>query len=115
MNISTRNTNMYEVNIRQYTAEGTFAAFKKHLPMLKEMGVQILWLMPIHPIGILNRKGSLGSYYSIKNYQQVNPEFGDDNDFKELVDAAHALQIKVIIDWVANHTAWDNNWTISNP
>ncbi len=110
-----RNTNMYEVNIRQYTAEGTFAAFKKHLPRLKGMGVQILWLMPIHPIGILNRKGSLGSYYSIKNYQQVNPEFGNENDFKELVEAAHALHMKLVIDWVANHAAWDNNWTFSNP
>lgn len=110
-----RNTNMYEVNIRQFTTDGTFAAFIKHLPRLKDMGVQILWLMPIHPIGIKNRKGNLGSYYSIKNYQQVNPEFGNENDFKELVDAAHALHMKIIIDWVANHAAWDNNWTISNP
>ena len=70
-----RNSNIYEVNIRQYTPEGTFRAFEKHLPRLKEMGVDILWLMPIQPIGVKNRKGSLGSYYSIKDYLAVNPEF----------------------------------------
>lgn len=113
--VSLDRTNIYEVNIRQYTTEGTFAAFQKHLPRLKAMGIEILWFMPIHPIGIKNRKGTLGSYYSIKNFQEVNPEFGDKNDFKILVDVAHALNMKIIIDWVANHAAWDNNWTISNP
>jgi len=106
-----KNATIYEVNVRQYTPEGTFKAFEKHLPKLKAMGVDILWLMPINPIGKLNRKGSLGSYYSVQNYTEVNPEFGNLNDFKHLVKKAHELKMKVIIDWVANHTAWDNVWT----
>ncbi|MCB0515063.1 MAG: alpha-amylase family glycosyl hydrolase [Chitinophagales bacterium] len=102
------NANIYEVNIRQYTPEGTFKAFQQHLPRLKAMGVDILWLMPIHPIGVEKRKGSLGSYYSVKDYRAVNPEYGDMKDFRELVNAAHNLGMYVIIDWVANHTSWDN-------
>ncbi|PLX10995.1 MAG: alpha-amylase [Marinilabiliales bacterium] len=105
-----RNANIYEVNIRQYTEEGTFDAFTKHLPRLKKMGVDILWIMPIHPVGELNRKGSLGSYYAVKDYKAVNPEFGNLEDFKEMVNEAHKLGMKVIIDWVANHSAWDNIW-----
>jgi len=105
-----RNANIYEVNIRQYTPEGTFDAFRAHLPRLKEMGVDILWIMPIHPVGELNRKGTLGSYYAVRDYKAVNPEFGTLQDFNELVDAAHKLGMKVIIDWVANHTSWDNVW-----
>ena len=101
---------IYEVNIRQYTPEGSFKAFEKHLPRLKEMGVDILWLMPIHPIGEKNRKGSLGSYYSVKDYLAVNPEFGSKDDFRSLVAKAHDLGMFVILDWVANHTAWDNVW-----
>jgi len=107
--------NIYEVNIRQYTEEGTFDAFAEHLPRLKEMGVEILWLMPIHPIGEENRKGSLGSYYSIVDFKEVNPGFGTKEDFRELVDEAQSLEMKVIIDWVANHTAWDAGWTETNP
>ncbi len=99
---------LYEVNIRQFTPEGTFAAFEEHLPRLNELGVRILWLMPIHPIGEVERKGSLGSYYSVKDYRAVNPEFGTMDDFKRLVSNAHALGMKVILDWVANHTAHDN-------
>ncbi len=110
-----RNANIYEVNIRQYTPEGTFEAFSKHLPRLKEMGVDILWIMPIHPVSELNRKGSLGSYYAVQDYTAVNPEFGNMNDFKELVDQAHSMGMKVIIDWVANHTGWDNVWTKEHP
>ncbi|HEX7714060.1 MAG TPA: alpha-amylase family glycosyl hydrolase [Bacillota bacterium] len=110
-----RNSNIYEVNIRQYTPEGTFRAFEKHLPRLKEMGVDILWLMPIQPIGMKNRKGSLGSYYSIKDYLAVNPEFGTVEDFKRLVDKIHDLKMRVIIDWVANHTAWDHLWATEHP
>ncbi|NPD45984.1 MULTISPECIES: alpha-amylase family glycosyl hydrolase [unclassified Lentimicrobium] len=110
-----KNANIYEVNIRQYTEEGTFNAFAKELPRLKKMGVDILWIMPIHPIGEKNRKGSLGSYYSIKDYKAVNPEFGDFQDFKNLVDKAHQQGMHVIIDWVANHTAWDHHWMKSNP
>lgn len=110
-----KNANIYEVNIRQYTPEGTFKAFQRHLPRLKKMGIDILWLMPINPIGIKNRKGSLGSYYSVKDYIAVNPEFGTENDFKILVREAHQLGMRVIIDWVANHTAWDNVWIKPHP
>lgn len=105
-----RDANIYEVNIRQYTPEGTFDAFSEHLPRLAEMGVEILWLMPIHPIGVEHRKGGMGSYYSVRDYKDVAPEYGTKEDFRELVDAAHELGMKVIIDWVANHTAWDNVW-----
>jgi cyclomaltodextrinase / maltogenic alpha-amylase / neopullulanase len=109
------NLGTYEVNIRQYTQEGTFEAFEAHLPRLKEMGVGILWLMPIHPIGELNRLGSLGSYYSVKDYLDVNPEFGTMDQFIHLVKEIHDQGMFVIIDWVANHTSWDNNLTIDNP
>ena len=105
-----QNATIYEVNIRQFTPEGTFGAFEKHLPRLKAMGVDILWLMPIHPIGELNRKGSLGSYYAVRDYRGINPEFGTHEDFAHLVDAAHNLGMKVIIDWVANHTSPDALW-----
>lgn len=105
-----KNANIYEVNIRQYTDEGTIKAFQKHLPRLKEMGVDILWLMPVFPVGELNRKGSLGSYYAVKNYQDINPEFGNIDDLKSLVKEAHDLGMYVILDWVANHSAWDNPW-----
>ena len=98
---------IYEVNIRQYTEEGTIQAFRSHLPRLKSMGVGILWMMPIHPIGEINRKGTLGSYYSVKNYYEINPEFGTLNEFKNLVDEIHEHGMYVIIDWVANHTSWD--------
>lgn len=110
-----RNATIYEVNLRQYTPEGTFNAFAKHMPELKKMGVDILWLMPINPIGEVNRKGSLGSYYSIKDYMAVNPEYGTLKDFKRLVDEAHKLGMKVIIDWVANHTSWDNPLAKTHP
>jgi glycosidase len=110
-----KNANIYEVNIRQYTEEGTINAFKKHLPRLKEMKVDILWLMPIQPIGELNRKGSLGSYYSVKDYKAVNPEFGTMEDLKALVNEAHEMGMYVILDWVANHSSWDNNWAIEHP
>ncbi|MEY4804979.1 MAG: hypothetical protein RL331_1500 [Bacteroidota bacterium] len=105
-----QNATIYEVNIRQFTPEGTFGAFEKHLPRLKAMGVDILWLMPIHPIGELNRKGSLGSYYAVRDYRGINPEFGTHEDFAHLVEAAHNLGMKVIIDWVANHTSPDARW-----
>jgi glycosidase len=105
-----QNATIYEVNIRQFTPEGTFSAFEKHLPRLKSMGVDILWLMPIHPIGELNRKGSLGSYYAVRDYRGINPEFGTHDDFQHLVEAAHNLGMKVIIDWVANHTSPDALW-----
>jgi len=101
---------IYEVNIRQYTQEGTFTAFTKHIPQLKDLGAGILWVMPIQPIGVEKRKGTLGSYYSIQNYTQTNPDFGTLNDFKQLVGAAHDAGMKVILDWVANHTSHDAVW-----
>ena len=104
------NANIYEVNIRQFSKEGTINAFAAHLPRLKKMGVDILWIMPVQPIGEKNRKGKLGSYYAVRDYTAVNPEFGTMNDFKAMVAQAHKLGMRVILDWVANHTAWDNNW-----
>ncbi len=110
-----RNLSIYEVNLRQYTPEGTFKAFEHHLPRLKELGIGILWFMPIHPIGEQNRKGTLGSYYSVRDYLAVNPEFGTMEDFKALVKRAHNLGMVVILDWVANHTAWDNPLAREHP
>lgn len=111
----TKSANIYEVNIRQNTPEGTFNAFREDLPRLKEMGVDIIWLMPIHPIGEKNRKGELGSYYSIKDYRAVNPNFGTLEDFKALVDSTHKHGMKLILDWVPNHTAWDHPWITEHP
>ncbi|MCB0300864.1 MAG: alpha-amylase, partial [Calditrichaeota bacterium] len=110
-----QNATIYEVNLRQFSESGTIAAFQESLPRLKEMGVKILWLMPIQPIGEKNRKGTLGSYYSIKNYTAVNPEFGTLADFKNMVRAAHESGMFVILDWVANHTAWDHPWVSEHP
>jgi cyclomaltodextrinase / maltogenic alpha-amylase / neopullulanase len=110
-----KSATIYELNTRQFTPEGTFAAAQERLPELKDLGVRVIWLMPIHPIGELNRKGSLGSYYSIKDYKGINPEFGTEDDFRNFIEAAHRLGMKVIIDWVANHTSWDHPWTNSNP
>ena len=110
-----KGSNIYEVNIRQYTKEGTFAAFSQHLPRLKEMGVEILWFMPVTPISEKIRQGTLGSYYACSSYTAINPEFGTLSDFKDLVSKAHWLGLKVIIDWVANHTGWDHHWTLEHP
>jgi cyclomaltodextrinase / maltogenic alpha-amylase / neopullulanase len=110
-----RYATIYEVNIRQFTPEGTFAAFQEHLPRLQKMGVDILWLMPINPVGEKNRKGTLGSYYSVRDYKGINPEFGTLEDFKILVDAIHQQGMKVIIDWVANHSSWDHAWITEHP
>ena len=101
---------VYEMNIRQQTEEGTFAAAEQRLPFLKELGVDIIWLMPIHPIGVDGRKGTLGSYYSIVDYKAINPEFGTLEDFKSFLDKAHELGFKVVTDWVANHTSRDAKW-----
>lgn len=106
---------MYEVNVRQYTEEGTFAAFSEHLDRLKEMGVNTLWFMPIYSISELNKKGTLGSYYSIRDYKSVNSEFGTMEEFKSLIDKAHEMGFKVVIDWVANHTGWDHVWITEHP
>jgi glycosidase len=110
-----RNASIYEINVRQYSKGGTFSAVKNDLYRIKDLGVDILWFMPIYPIGIEKRKGTLGSYYSIKNYTEVNPEFGTLDDFKELVTEAHALGFYVLLDWVANHTSWDHHWIYEHP
>ncbi len=110
-----KNASIYQINTRQFTEEGTFRAAERHLPRLKELGAVILWLMPIHEIGRKNRKGSLGSPYAVKDYYSVNPEFGNLDDLKHFVLVAHELGMYVILDWVANHTAWDSNLVEEHP
>lgn len=110
-----KNASIYQINIRQFTQEGTLRAAEQHLPRLKELGVVLLWLMPINTIGELNRKGTLGSPYSVKDYYAVNPEFGTLDDLKHFVQAAHDLGLYVILDWVANHSAWDNHLVNEHP
>jgi glycosidase len=106
---------IYEVNLRQYTHSGTIKEFTTHLPRLKQMGIDILWFMPVQPIGLEKRKGTLGSYYSIKDYTAVNPEFGTMEDFKKMVDEVHGLGMHIILDWVANHSSYDNVWIRKKP
>lgn len=110
-----RSTVIYEVNFRQYSEEGTFAAVEADLERIKDLGATTLWFMPIHPIGEINRKGTLGSYYSITDYRGINPEFGTHDDFRSLVNAAKEHGFRIVLDLVANHTAWDHPWTKSNP
>ena len=110
-----KNNVVYEVNTRQFNNGGTFKSFMPEIPRIKALGVDVLWFMPVYPIGQLNRKGGLGSYYSIKNYHEINPEFGTMDDFKATVNAAHAQGMKVILDWVGNHTAWDHPWVTEHP
>ncbi|MCB0737339.1 MAG: alpha-amylase [Bacteroidetes bacterium] len=112
------NAVIYEVNLRQYTPEGTIKAFMQHLDKIQDLGVDVLWFMPIHPIGVKNRKEteqSLGSYYSIRDYRGVNPDFGTKEDFKALVDKCHEMGFKVVLDWVANHSSWDHAWVTEHP
>ena len=104
------NSVVYEMNVRQYTPEGTFAAAQQQLPRLKELGIDILWLMPIHPIGVKERKGTLGSYYAIADYKAINPEFGTMEDFERFLAEAHKLGFRVVLDCVANHTSPDAKW-----
>ena len=106
---------IYEVNIRQFTPEGTFKGVEAQLPRIKDLGVDVLWLMPMYEIGTEGRKGTLGSYYAISDYKKVNPEFGTMQDFEDLLKAAHKLGFKVILDWVANQTAPDNVWMSEKP
>jgi alpha-amylase len=106
---------IYEANIRQYSESGKFEDFTKDIYKLKDLGVKIIWLMPIHPISKTNRKGTLGSYYSISDYKAVNPEFGSKEDLDELIKEAHKHDILVILDWVANHTGWDHKWIKNKP
>ncbi|MEK0423024.1 MAG: hypothetical protein RLZ95_934 [Bacteroidota bacterium] len=107
--------NIYEVNIRQYTKEGTLNAFAKHLPRLQQMGVKTLWFMPLQAISVEGRKGTLGSYYSVAHYTEMNPEFGTLDDFNKIVNSAHKLGMKVLIDWVPNHSGADHYWLKSHP
>ena len=123
---------IYEANIRQYSKEGTFKAFTKDIPTLKELGVKIIWMMPINPISEIKRKATdgsftseiedeeerkkyLGSYYSVSDYKAINPEFGNKDDFKALIATAHNNGIYVIVDWVPNHTGWDHPWITAHP
>lgn len=110
-----RNLTIYEVNLRQYTASGTFREFATHLPRLQKLGVGILWFMPIQPAGIEKRKGTRGSYYCISDYMSVDPAYGTLGEFKELVSAIHQMGMHVILDWVAIHTSWDHQLTKTNP
>ena len=110
-----RNAVIYEVNVRQYTPEGTLGAFRRHLPRLERLGVDILWLMPVQPIGRLHRKGTLGSYYSVADHRAIDPGHGTAADFRALVDDAHRRGMRVILDWVANHTAFDHPWATAHP
>ena len=106
---------IYEANIRQYSESGKFQDFTNDIYKLKDLGVKIIWLMPIHPISKTNRKGTLGSYYSISDYKAVNPEFGNKDDLDELIKEAHKHDMLVILDWVANHTGWDHKWIENKP
>jgi len=123
---------IYEANIRQYSPEGTFSEFTKDIPELKKLGVKVIWLMPVYPISMKNRKATpdlsiediedpeekekyLGSYYAISDYTAINPEFGTMEDFDELVETAHENGVYVIMDWVANHTGWDHKWIEEHP
>ncbi len=111
----TRHAAIYQLNQRQLTPEGTFAAAEAHLPGLRDLGVEIIWLMPVHPIGRVNRKGSLGSPYAVRDHRAVNPEFGTFDDLVHFVRTAHDLGLRVILDWVANHTAWDHVLVSEHP
>ena len=110
-----KTANIYELNVRQYTPEGTFAAVRPHLPRLRDMGVDVVWFMPIYPISEAKRKGTMGSYYSSSDFQSVNPEFGTLEEFKSIVDEIHGLGMHVILDWTANHTGWDHPWITEHP
>ena len=106
---------IYEVYLRSFSKEGTFKALEKRIPELKKLGVTVVWLMPIHPVGKINRKGTLGSPYSVRDYYAVNPEFGTLDDFQSLVNTIHQQGLKVIIDLVTDHTAWDNPMLKTHP
>ena len=110
-----KNATIYEVYIRHFTVSGSINEFIEHLPRLKELGVDILWIMPIQPIGEEKKKGTMGSPYAIRDYVSVNPDFGTIDDFKRLVDQVHKLGMYIILDWVANHTSWDHIWVKEHP
>ena len=106
---------IYEANIRQYSKEGTFNAFTRDIPVLRDLGIKFIWLMPVNPISTSKSKGPLGSYYAVSDYEKVNPEFGTEEDFRDLVEKAHDLGIYIILDWVPGHTGWDHIWIKEHP
>ncbi|MCW8107188.1 alpha-amylase family glycosyl hydrolase [Alteromonas ponticola] len=110
-----KNAVIYQVNTRQFSQEGSFRGVENGLKRIKSLGADIVWLMPIHPIGEVNRKGKLGSPYAVKDYFAINPEFGCEDDLISLIQYAHTLGLKVILDWVANHSAWDNYLVSTHP
>jgi len=105
---------VYEVNVRDYSESGKLIAVTNDIPRLKQLGVDILWLMPIYPIGETSRKGTMGSPYSVKDYKAVNPDLGTDADLHSLISTAHAAGMHVVLDWVANHSAFDNAWALNH-
>ena len=111
----TRNMILYEINVRQFSKSGTFAGVDSSLTKIRDLGVNVLWFMPVYPIGEVNRKGELGSYYSVKDYKAANPEFGTLEDFRALVAKAHEMGFHVILDWVGNHSSWDNHLVAEHP
>src|SRR5258708_23751745 len=111
----TRSAAIYEINVRQYTPQGTISALIPHIPRLRRLGIDVVWVMPIQPIGVARRKGVLGSPYSVSSYTEVNPAFGTKADFKAFVDAAHRQGLRVVLDWVPNHTAFDHPWITQHP
>lgn len=116
--IWSNDASIYEVNIRQFSEEGSFNAVTDQLERIKNMGIEIIWLMPIHPISKEKRKESaddLGSYYAVGDFRAVNPNYGTMEDFEELIAKAHELDMKVILDWVPNHTGWDHPWINEHP
>ncbi len=110
-----KNAVIYQVNTRQFSEAGNFSGVEKGLEHIKSMGADIVWLMPVHPIGQKHRKGKLGSPYSVRDYFTVNTEFGNESDFSSLVNRAHELDMKIILDWVPNHSAWDNPLVEAHP
>lgn len=106
---------LYEVYLRSFSPEGTFEGLRTRIPELKDLGVTVIWLMPIHPIGIEERKGTLGSPYSVRDYYGINTEFGTEEDFQRLVKTIHDNGMRVILDLVANHTSWDNSYLQDHP
>ncbi|MEL7428000.1 MAG: alpha-amylase family glycosyl hydrolase, partial [Bacteroidota bacterium] len=110
-----KNATIYEVNLRHFTPEGTISAFREHLPRLKDLGIDILWFMPVQPVSVEKRKGELGSPYAVGDYTAINPDYGTMDDFREMLVELHGLGMHCIIDWVPNHTGWDNPWITEHP
>jgi 1,4-alpha-glucan branching enzyme len=106
---------IYEVFVRDFSSTGDFTGVIRGLDRIQAAGANVVWLMPIYPVGVLNHKGSLGSSYAVRDYRAINPAYGSAADFRALVRAVHARGMKLILDWVPNHTAWDNAWIREHP